>query len=135
MAKITRKQAAWLAGGVLTGAGAGVAARKVYNKRHPVETRIYLGGKRGARVIPAGQVESFLQKEAVPQLGGYSVERVSGVWGKTHEPTRILHYIGPPADIGKTEHIADEYRKKFGQEAVLVTRGRVRSKFITGNHR
>jgi hypothetical protein len=72
-------------------------------------------------------------KEVQTKLPGYSQSNIRGVWGGQPEPTRVLSYIGTRKDKPKIEGIAKSYAKKFGQESVLVSRHRVRAKFIGGS--
>lgn len=87
-----------------------------------VSDRLFCG-----RSIPGGgevsdaDIAKFLDEVVTPRFPGFTSWTAIGSWQGEEEKTLVLEFIHPrgPAFDGKVREIAEEYRRRFRQQAVL----------------
>ncbi len=79
----------------------------------------------GKDSVGAQQWEDFLKTEVTPKFSdGYTVLEAQGFWGSKGvtyaEKSKVLMVVSPDGDAEEyIDEVADAYKKKFNQEAVL----------------
>lgn len=85
--------------------------------------------------IPAGGVvtdeqwAAFEREVIAPRFAGYTHSIANGVWKGDSERVHVVMFLQADANDADVRAIAAEYKRRFGQEAVLWVRGRVRVSF------
>jgi hypothetical protein len=115
-----RAAAPWLAAALLAGcAGAGCPNETV--------SRIYLGRDSPRGDVDEAQWQAFVADTVAPRFpNGFTVFDARGHWrgdsgAVVREGTRVVELVRAEADAAAVDAIADAYRSRFAQEAVLVT--------------
>ncbi|HYC62850.1 MAG TPA: DUF3574 domain-containing protein [Thermoanaerobaculia bacterium] len=76
----------------------------------------------GGGVVTQGDLDTFLEEVVEPRFPqGFTVWRARGHWRGGNEEVMVLEVIHPISarDDDAVAEIADEYRRRFQQEAVL----------------
>ena len=85
--------------------------------------RLYCGlAIPGGGTVSESELKTFLDEVVSPRFpDGFTVYRVDGVFKGEHEPSFVIEIIhGPGSRFEReVEEIAEEYRKRFRQIAVL----------------
>ena len=88
-----------------------------------VVDRLYCGlSIPGGGVVTEGEVETFLDEVVEPRFPqGFTVWRARGEWRGGTEQTLVLELVHPKEERldAAVRDIAEEYRRRFRQEAVL----------------
>lgn len=87
-----------------------------------IADRLYCG-----RSIPGGgevtdaDVQTFIDEVVTPRFPGFTMWTAVGSWKGDEEKTLVLEFIHPsgPGVDDQVRAIAEEYRRRFRQEAVL----------------
>jgi hypothetical protein len=94
--------------------------------------------------IPAGgtvteaQLAAFIAEVVEPRFGnGFTVWRARGHWQGGYEDAVVFEFVRPALAQHEqaVAEIAQEYRRRFGQSAVLRVRTRARMDFVTSPSR
>jgi Protein of unknown function (DUF3574) len=96
-----------------------------------VSETLYLGTATPDGAVDTAEWTRFLQQSVTPRFPeGLTVWQASGQWRGAdgqivEEPSHVLNLVhaGDEASERKVEEIANEYKSRFRQEAVLRTRG------------
>ena len=87
-----------------------------------VESDVYVGRNRaGAPFVGPLRWRRFLREVVTPEFPGFTVLESQGFWHDAPESSRVLVILHAPGREEAVDVIADAYRDRFGQEAVLVT--------------
>lgn len=91
--------------------------------------RIYCGrGRVGGRSVSNTELRRFIKESVRPRFEAFTIQRIRGYWRKTSEPSLVIEIINPPEPAHHAvSEIAAEYKRRFGQEAVLVVGNEVQS--------
>ena len=76
----------------------------------------------GGGVVTQSDVDAFIREIVEPRFPqGFTVSRARGHWRGGNEETMVIEIIRPMTmrDENAVAEIADEYRRRFRQEAVL----------------
>jgi hypothetical protein len=91
-----------------------------------INTLIYFGTDiKNETVVSDKQFDKFLDVELADKVDGFSVSEITGYWKGTKEKTKIVSILHPKEDINfihLSNKIALNYKNKFQQESVLITR-------------
>ena len=114
-----------LAAGVLCAC----AARPVSSCSDGAISRLYFGLDTPAGEVTREQWETFVSDVVTPRFpDGFTVIEGRGQWRTSHgdlvtEHTRIVEFLhdGTPAQSARVRLLADDYKRSFRQQSVLVT--------------
>jgi hypothetical protein len=96
-------------------------------------SRLYLGRDSPQGDVSDLQWEAFVADTVAPRFpNGFTVFDARGHWrgdsgAVVKEGTRVVELVRAEADAPAVDAIADAYRRRFAQEAVLVTHARVQA--------
>jgi hypothetical protein len=95
-----------------------------YERQEPVLVdRLFCGLEiPGGGTVSEAELKQFLDEVVVPKFpDGFTVYRAEGVFQREHEPSVIIEIIHDPDEriTRDVEEIAQEYRRRFRQTAVL----------------
>src|SRR5207253_8655145 len=94
--------------------------------------RIYCGrGRRNGRSVSDTELREFINGTVRPRFEAFTIQRVRGYWRTTSEPSLVIEIVNrsESADVRISE-IAAEYKRRFGQDAVLVVGNEVESALL-----
>lgn len=87
----------------------------------------------GGGEVSQSDLDAFIQEVVTPRFPqGFTVWRAKGQWNGGNEQTAIFEFLHP-YDAGldaKIHEIAEEYRKRFHQEAVMRVTMPARIEFV-----
>lgn len=89
--------------------------------------RIYCGRRRPrGQPVTERELRSFINTSIRPRFGAFTIQRVRGYWQAMSEASFVIEIVHPSdsADPGVTE-IAEDYKRRFRQDAVLIVRSEV----------
>jgi len=99
-----------------------------------IADRLYCGlSIPGGGTVSEADVETFVEEVVTPRFpGGFTIWRAEGLWKGGHEPSLIVEILHPyDATIdAKVREIAEEFRKRFRQEAVMRVSTPARIEFV-----
>ncbi len=87
----------------------------------------------GGGEVSQSDLDAFIQEVVTPRFPqGFTVWRAKGQWNGGNEQTAILEFVHPyDARLDtKIHEIAEEYRKRFHQEAVMRVTMPARIEFV-----
>ena len=101
-----------------------------------IKYELYLG-----RQIPNGHVvttnsfNTFIQQEVLSRFPCITITHAEGIWtgesgNSIVETTNVVTIIATSDDIVKVRKIAAKYKSFFEQEAVLVTKTKIKSELL-----
>jgi len=76
-------------------------------------------------VVTAAEWQQFLHDEVTPRFAGFTHWEAHGSWKDVPEEAHVLQIVHPPGHEADIIAIAEAYKKRFAQEAVLQVRGDV----------
>jgi len=89
---------------------------------------LYFGtGRTNAAPVSDAEWRDFVEHEVVPAFPGFTEMEGTGYWKGQREAAHMIIVVHPQSgeDNGKIQHIIDEYKSRFQQEAVFWTKGTV----------
>lgn len=94
--------------------------------------RIYFGrGRADGQTVSDSQLRRFLDSIVRPRFDAFTIQRGRGYWRNNSEPSIVLEIIYPDRNARHAvRQIAAEYKRRFGQEAVLVVGTDVESSVV-----
>lgn len=107
--------------------------------RPPVEAgviadRLYCGlSIPGGGAVSEAEVATFVEEVVTPRFPeGFTIWRAEGLWKGGHEPSLVVEILHPydAALDAKVREIAEEFRKRFHQEAVMRVSVPARIEFV-----
>lgn len=96
-------------------------------------SRLYLGRDSPQGEVDDAQWQAFVADSVAPRFpNGFTVFDARGHWrgdsgAVANEGTRVVEVVRGDADAPAVDAIAEAYRRRFAQEAVLVTHARVQA--------
>ena len=91
------------------------------------EYRIFCGMSHSDGIVPDAEWEEFCDKYVTAEFpDGYTTMRATGYWkseetsATIREETRVIVVLAPSDAKEKVRRIAQQYRRIFNQEAVLI---------------
>jgi hypothetical protein len=89
---------------------------------------LYFGTSRvNAAAVSDAEWRDFVEQVVVPAFPGFTEVEGTGYWKGQREASRMIVVVHPRSgeDNGKIQHIIDEYKRRFQQEAVFWTKSAV----------
>ena len=86
---------------------------------------LYFGTNRPNGVVSDAEWRDFVDQVIVPVYPGFTEWEAIGHWRSEREATHVVLIVHRPhiTDDRDIQHIIDEYKRRFSQEAVFWTRG------------
>jgi hypothetical protein len=94
---------------------------------------IYFGASKDGKIhVLAGDWSRFIDGVVCPRFSGFTITSGTGFWEGVSEPVRILTILGDYSInyCGKIYEIATAYKKRFGQDCVLVEWSNVKGELV-----
>jgi hypothetical protein len=75
----------------------------------------------GGGTVSQQEVDTFVREVVEPRFEGFTMWRAKGNWHGTYEEVMVLEFLHPLDErVGNAvREIADEYQRRFHQEAVM----------------
>lgn len=96
------------------------------------EWKIYCGRHRSTgRPVSDAELRAFIIQAVQSRFESFTVQHVQGYWRATSEPSIIIGVVGRSRGTrASIAAVAQEYKRRFGQQAVLVVGNEVASTLI-----
>src|SRR5438105_4877076 len=94
--------------------------------------RIYCGrGRSNGRPVSETELRAFINRSVRPRFDAFTVQRVQGYWRDTSEPSFIIEIVNASRSThARIRDVAADYKRRFGQEAVLIVGNDVESALL-----
>jgi Uma2 family endonuclease len=94
--------------------------------------RIYCGRRRSkGRPVTEAELRSFINSSIRPRFDAFTIQRARGYWQATSEPSFVIEIVHPSDSAqANVAEIAADYKRRFGQDAVLIVRSDVQSALV-----
>ena len=96
------------------------------------EFKIYCGRHRSTGPpVSDAELHAFIRQAVQSRFESFTIQHVQGYWRPTSEPSIIIGVVGRSRGTrARVAAVAREYKRRFGQEGVLVVRNEVASTLI-----
>jgi Uma2 family endonuclease len=94
--------------------------------------RIYCGrGRANGRSVSETEMRAFVNRSIRPRFDAFTIQRVRGYWRRESEPSFVIEIVhSSDTAHQKVAEIANEYKRRFGQDAVLVIDNHVKAALV-----
>jgi hypothetical protein len=94
--------------------------------------RIYCGrGRFKRQPVTEAELRSFINASIRPRFDAFTIQRVQGYRQATSEASFVIEIVHPSASAQTSvAEIAAAYKRRFGQDAVLIVQSDVESALV-----